>query len=113
MSSEKSLLRPLSSLIRQREPSHWRLTQRDRDSPRYQSAQKACTSVAPPGFEKTPAEIAQRLAEETAEDACIRKHGVPNMPDPSAQGSQTFPPGITASSPQFQEAQKVCAYLNP
>jgi hypothetical protein len=35
------------------------------------------------------------------------------MPDPSAQGLQTFPPGITASSPQFQKAQKVCAYLNP
>jgi hypothetical protein len=83
-------------------------------TPQYQAALKACKSLAlASGVIHSPAEIAQHLKQLSAEDACFRKHGVPNMPGPTAQGSQTFPPGITPSSPQFQAAAKVCAYLNP
>ncbi|HUB70873.1 MAG TPA: hypothetical protein VL984_10665 [Acidimicrobiales bacterium] len=82
-------------------------------SPQFKSALGACRALAiATGFEQTPAEIEEHVEQETAEDACIRKHGVPNMPDPDAQGSQSFPPGISPSTPRFEAAQKVCAYLN-
>jgi hypothetical protein len=83
-------------------------------TPQYLAAEKACKADAiASGVIHSPAEIAQHLKQLGAEDACIRKHGVPNMPGPDAQGSQTSPPGITPSTPQFQAAEKVCAYLNP
>lgn len=83
-------------------------------SPRFDAALKACSSIAiASGFEHTPAEIEKHVQQETAEDQCIRKHGVPTMPDPNAQGQQSFPPGITPTTPQFEKAQKACAYLNP
>lgn len=83
-------------------------------SSQFKAALRACQSTAVAyGFVHTPAQNAKHLAQETAEDACIRKHGVPNWPDPNAQGMQTFPQGITPSTPQFEKAQKVCAYLNP
>ncbi len=43
----------------------------------------------------------------------MRKHGAPEMLDPSAQGAIIFPPDVSPSSSQFQAAQKRCAYLNP
>jgi hypothetical protein len=86
----------------------------DRNSTQFAAAQKACQSEAQAaGFVHTPADILQHVEQETAEDSCIRKHGVPNMPDPNSNGVQSFPPDIIPSTPVFQAAQKVCAYLNP
>jgi hypothetical protein len=86
----------------------------DLQSPQFQSAEKACRSLAlAAGFEHTPAELQKHIEQLIAQDACIRKHGVPDMPGPDAQGQQSFPSGISPKSPQFQAAQKVCAYLNP
>src|SRR5215468_7255891 len=49
--------------------------------------------------------------------ACMRSHGVPNFPDPDAQGRlrlQGGPgTGINPDSPQFQAAQKACHKLLP
>jgi hypothetical protein len=47
--------------------------------------------------------------------ACMRKHGVPNFPDPKATGHGY---GLTiddsmANSPQFKNAQRVCKKLLP
>jgi hypothetical protein len=47
--------------------------------------------------------------------ACMRKHGVPNFPDPKAVGHRY---GLTiddetANSPQFKNAQQVCKKLLP
>jgi hypothetical protein len=43
--------------------------------------------------------------------ACMRSHGVPNFPDPNAQGviSGNSSSGLDPSSPQFQQAQQACA----
>jgi hypothetical protein len=82
--------------------------------PQYQSAEKACRSLAiASGVIHSPAEIAQHLKQLTAQDACIRKHGVPDWPGPNADGSQGFPPGVNPGTPQLKAALKVCAYLNP
>lgn len=47
--------------------------------------------------------------------ACMRSNGVPNFPDPSAQGGISITPGsgIDPSSPQFQSAQTACQKLMP
>jgi hypothetical protein len=47
--------------------------------------------------------------------ACMRKHGVPNFPDPSGRGALTIGPssGIDLNSPTFQAAQQTCRKLLP
>ncbi len=46
---------------------------------------------------------------------CMRTHGVPNLPDPGANGSISITPGsgIDPQSPAFQHAQSACANLVP
>jgi hypothetical protein len=44
--------------------------------------------------------------------SCMRQNGVPNFPDPSANGSITAS-GINPDSPAFQNAMKACAKYTP
>jgi hypothetical protein len=47
---------------------------------------------------------------------CMRSDGVPNFPDPPANGQGTAPPksaGINPSSPQFLAAARTCQHLLP
>lgn len=54
-------------------------------------------------------------ADGTKFSACMRKHGVPNFPDPNSQGVITFDSGtgIDPGSPAFKSAQSVCNKLLP
>jgi len=56
-----------------------------------------------------------KAADMTKFASCMRSHGVPNFPDPSAQGGISITPsmGIDPSSPQFQSAQGACQKLMP
>jgi len=47
--------------------------------------------------------------------SCMRKHGVPNFPDPNSQGVIQFGSdlGIDPKSPTFRSAQSVCQKLLP
>jgi hypothetical protein len=47
--------------------------------------------------------------------ACMRKHGVPNFPDPTSGGAISITPssGIDPSSPTFQAAQQTCRKVLP
>jgi hypothetical protein len=87
----------------------------DVNSPRFQAAEKACRSLAiASGFEHTPAELRKHAEQEIAESLCMRKHGVPDMSLPNAQGQMVFPAGgHNPGQPQFQAAQRQCADLNP
>jgi hypothetical protein len=47
---------------------------------------------------------------------CMRAHGVPDFPDPNAQGKpftaqNLQPAGVAADSPQFEAASTTCAHL--
>ena len=42
---------------------------------------------------------------------CMRAHGVPNFPDPSATGGLVIPNDVNAQSPAFESAQRSCASL--
>jgi hypothetical protein len=45
--------------------------------------------------------------------ACMRAHGEPQFPDPSAQGTFPLPASMSTNSPQFQAAQQACKSLAP
>lgn len=44
---------------------------------------------------------------------CMRSHGVPNYPDPSAGGDIQLSGGINPQSPAFQSAQQKCEQFAP
>jgi hypothetical protein len=80
-------------------------------NPTLRSAANACKSLAPsggpPGGRQAPS--AQDLAQSLKYAECIRKHGIPNLPDPSSSGAFNLSgTGINPWSPQFQAAQQAC-----
>jgi hypothetical protein len=85
----------------------------DPNSPRFQSATKACQKDVPPSLANlTPAEMAANALKWTD---CMRSHGEPDFPDPNGQGliQITNQTGIMdANSPQFQRAEKACQQMN-
>jgi hypothetical protein len=42
---------------------------------------------------------------------CMRKHGLPNFPDPTSSGQLQLPNGLTTNSPVYQAAAKACGSL--
>jgi hypothetical protein len=45
---------------------------------------------------------------------CMREHGVPDFPDPDAEGNFRAPPGSAGpNTPQFQGALQACRQLDP
>jgi hypothetical protein len=81
-----------------------------------QSSGKACQKLLPPSMAQGPPQGSQG-AKATNQGLkftrCMRSHGVPNFPDPAANGSITLPPGMNYQSPQFQNAEKACQSLMP
>jgi hypothetical protein len=84
----------------------------NRNSPQYVSAAQACRHLLPGGI-PTPAQAQQALATGLKLAQCMRSHGVPNFPDPSTAGVVHLGADVDVSSPQFQDAQKVCQSLVP
>jgi hypothetical protein len=86
----------------------------DPSSPQFQQAMQACQKDLPNGGTPSPAQQAQMRQQALAFSACMRKHGVPNFPDPqfSSGGRVTMKvssgSGINPRSAQFQAAQKAC-----
>ena len=84
-------------------------------SPQFVSANKACEHLDPI-TPMTPAQQRQVTAQALKFVACMRAHGITNMPDPvvNAQGiSSRIPAGFSPSSPVFQSAQRACRNLMP
>jgi hypothetical protein len=59
------------------------------------------------GSTGTPQQRQQKFAFALKVAQCLRRHGFPNFPDPTASG-QGLPPGIDTNSPQFQAAEANC-----
>jgi hypothetical protein len=81
----------------------------DSNSPQFTSADQACKSLLPGGGVQSPADQAQKRAGLLAFAACMRKHGMPNFPDPNADGR--FPSSIgqiLRNKAQFRAAEKAC-----
>jgi hypothetical protein len=82
-------------------------------TPQFQAAEKHCSSLARASlFIMTPAQIQaqteQQIKRVLVLVACMRKHGVPGMPDPNAQGVVQIPSSIDMNSPQYKAAAKLC-----
>lgn len=89
-------------------------------APAFQSAQSECKKDLPGGGPKgpPPAPSASQVRAALAWARCIRKHGVPNFPDPSTRQSQaglfihgvSFPvgPDFDPQAPAFKQAQSAC-----
>jgi hypothetical protein len=84
------------------------------NGPSVDRAQAACRKYLPGGGPPalTPAQAAQRAKAMLGFAKCMRKHGVPNFPDPNGQGE--FDLGSLQSiksSPALQQAGRACQYL--
>ena len=80
-----------------------------KNSPQFQKARQACKSQEPRGFLKDdPAEVAREQQEWLKWAQCMRRNGIPNMPDPQ-DGRLLVPRDrINVNSPQFKKALNTC-----
>ena len=86
-------------------------------APAFVSAEQTCNKLQPGGRPKgSPLPEAQRIAA-LAQARCIRKHGVPNWPDPTfpSTGGMFIPatPGVNLQSPAFKHAAAACGLRPP
>jgi hypothetical protein len=83
----------------------------------YRSADKACMHLLPNGGQMTAAQQQKALSQALKFSACIRSHGVPSFPDPTARnGGVTISlggTGMSPNSPQLRAAQQACRSLLP
>jgi hypothetical protein len=85
-------------------------------SNRFASAQSACRHLLPNGGRgPTAAQVAQGRALSLAFSQCVRRHGVPNFPDPDSTGRIPDPAtvGIDQGSPKFEAANRACGKYRP
>lgn len=57
------------------------------DSPQFLSANKTCAKLLPNGGQPTAAQQQQQMSALLKLAECMRSHGIPNFPDPTADGS--------------------------
>src|SRR5215510_4184697 len=82
-------------------------------SPQFRAAQKACQRLLPNGGKPDAKAQAEFLKQALKFSQCMRKHGIPNFPDPQSSGSGIGltigkDSGIDPNSPQFKAAQHAC-----
>jgi hypothetical protein len=83
--------------------------------PQMQSATKACQHLDP-NTPMTPAQQRQAANQALKFVACMRAHGLPNMPDPvvNANGIEIrMGAGVSPGSAQLKAAQQACRSLMP
>jgi hypothetical protein len=88
----------------------------DPNSPKFQSAGKACRHYLPTGAPASPAERAKVQTEALKFSHCMQTHGMPNWPDPlsDGRGYMVAPAaGAAAQSPTYLKAAKICQPLLP
>ena len=78
----------------------------------FVAAQNACQKYSPVQQPSAAAQ-AQLQAQALAFSACMRKHGVPNFPDPQFLSGgrvlEKITSGVDPNSPRFQAAQQKCS----
>lgn len=85
------------------------------NSPTFQAANGVCQKYQPSSGNATQGPTSQANARQLKFALCMRKHGVTNFPEPSANsggGPQSVTEyGIDPNSPTFQAANSACASL--
>lgn len=87
----------------------------DPNSAAFKDALSKCKSLEPPGFGSNSSQSTASQNKLLTFVACMRKHGVPNFPDPSSSGALVMKSssGIDPNSPTFQAAMQKCRSLLP
>jgi hypothetical protein len=80
------------------------------------AAFQACHHLMPSGG--GPAGLTQGQKQQMEQQSlkfvkCMRAHGLPDMPDPAADGQISLPTGMKGNSPQVKAAQRACQSLQP
>ena len=87
----------------------------DPSSPVFQAAQRDCKAFSPAESKSFAARrnlSVQEQAQILRLAACIRKHGEPNLPDPTfAGGGVHLPPSVDTHSATFKSAMQACQSL--
>jgi len=85
------------------------------DKAKVDAAMEACKKLMPNGGE--PPKLDPQMIEQARQMAkCMRANGVPNFPDPDANGQIRIDGnklGISPEDPRFAAADKVCAKYRP
>jgi hypothetical protein len=86
-------------------------------SPQFGPAFKGCQHLLPPRQAASASQEHQVMAQALQDAKCMRSHGVPGFPDPTAlPGGGVVTPssaGFDQNSPQAQAAGKACKILAP
>ncbi len=89
----------------------------DPNNPVYKAANQACQSLLPV---PSTAQQQQWMAQAMKFSQCMRSHGIPDFPDPTASGGITITaqPGsggsdLDPNNPLFQAAQRACQHYLP
>jgi len=86
-------------------------------NPHFKSAQQACRQLLPgggPGSQSDPQLSTAEQAQVLQLVACVRKHGEPNLPDPTFTGGGAhLPPSVDTHSAAFKSAEQACQSLIP
>jgi hypothetical protein len=88
----------------------------DTNSSQFQSAMQTCRKDLPDGGGSGNGSSSGSNTQAVIKFAnCMRSHGVPNFPEPNAQGQEliTGSSGLNPNSPQFQSAMQACQSLLP
>jgi hypothetical protein len=87
----------------------------DPDSFEFKTAARKCQQLLPNGGRPTLQQ--QRMVKQAALKfaRCMRAHGVPSFPDPTASGALAIgkKAGVDPNSPRFKAAQQSCKALAP
>ncbi|MCU1494620.1 MAG: hypothetical protein JWO62_2384 [Acidimicrobiaceae bacterium] len=84
----------------------------DPNSPRFQTAAKACRQYLPMEAPACSGETAKVRAEALKFAHCMQTHGMSNWPDPSSRGGYLVAPaGAAVQSTVYLKAAKICRPL--
>jgi hypothetical protein len=82
-------------------------------SPAYQSATAACAKYLPLTQAPTVTSAPNTQPQAVRFADCMRAHGVPSFPDPTAGGAFKLGPSINPQAPAFTAAMNDCRDLRP
>ena len=80
-------------------------------SPRFISANKVCAHLEPDAGVQTAADQREALTVGLKVSACMRRHGVPDFPDPTSSGDLIWRDQSGAAGAQLTAAMKACQSL--
>jgi hypothetical protein len=87
---------------------HFLISGNDQNNPNYNSAVRSCQHLLGPGGATNGGSGGANNSQLLSFAHCMQTHGVPQFPDPTANGGIGLPQGVDPNSPQFQKAWQEC-----